>query len=436
MGRLTADHSRIRQLAEQAGEPLTDCILKALKKGFVEREEDPVTLFAACPNSEAVARASIRAARKHNAPIKYAATLNQVDLDGGYTRWTQQEFMDLVRDEVDSSGFEGPVIVALDHGGPWLKDKQTIENWPLEQAMQGVKDSLAACIDAGYDLLHIDPTVDRTLDKGQAIAIKTVVERTVELIEHAERHRRGKGLPRISYEVGTEEVHGGLADISTFRKFLNGLREGLKVQGLEDVWPCFVVGKVGTDLHTTLFDPVVAETLVKNAAEYGSFIKGHYTDGVENPEAYPESEMGGANVGPEFTEAEYFSLKKLAMSESEFVGQGKLGSESGLMEALENAVVASGRWEKWRQAAERGKDFSELAPERREWLVRTGCRYIWTDPGVLEARRQLYANLSGMGIDAENEVIDGIIRAMDKYFEKFNLSGTIPRIEKELEEGL
>ena len=182
MGRNTADRSRIRQLAEQAGQPLTDMILKALKKGVVERDETPATLFAACPNSEAVTRAAIRAAKKHNAPIKYAATLNQVDNDGGYTRWTQQEFVDLVKDEVDSSGFEGPVIIALDHGGPWLKDKQTIEKWPLEKAMQGVKDSLVACIDAGYDLLHIDPTVDRTLAEGETINIDVVAERTVEMI--------------------------------------------------------------------------------------------------------------------------------------------------------------------------------------------------------------------------------------------------------------
>ncbi len=328
------------------------------------------------------------------------------------------------------------MIVALDHGGPWLKDKQTIEKWPLERAMQGVKDSLTACIDAGYDLLHIDPTVDRTLARGETISIDTVSGRTGEMINHAERHRRSKDLPRISYEVGTEEVHGGLADMNTFRRFLKGLRQGLDKCGLQDVWPCFIVGKVGTDLHTTLFDPVVASELVKTAAEYGSFIKGHYTDGVENPEDYPQSGMGGANVGPEFTEAEYFSLKKLTMSEGEFVRQGKLESESGLMQALEDAVVASGRWEKWRQAGEQGKKFSELAEERREWLVRTGCRYIWTAGGVLEARGQLYANMSAMGIDAEAEVIGDIARSMDKYFEKFNLTGTIPMIEKELEAGL
>ena len=435
MKRKTADNSRIRQLAEKAGRPLADAVLQALKKS-AGRGAPRVTLFAACPNSEAVTRAAIRGALGAGAPIKFAATLNQVDLDGGYTGWTQAEFMALVQDEVDRSGFSGPVIVALDHGGPWLKDKQSIEHWPLEKAMQGVKDSLIACAEAGYDLLHVDPTVDRTLPAGKTIAIQTVVERTVELIVHTEKHRRQRGLPPISYEVGTEEVHGGLADLGTFRNFLQGLKEGLKSHGLTDVWPCFVVGKVGTDLHTSLFDPEVAGTLVRIAAEWGSFIKGHYTDSVENPEAYPASGMGGANVGPEFTEAEYNSLKKYCAEEEKLLAAGRLKEKSGLLQSLEDAVVASRRWEKWRLADERDKPFSQLSRERREWLVRTGCRYIWTDPNVLKARKKLYAGLSGLGIDAESGVIGDIVRVMDKYFDKFNLKGTLGRIEKELEAGL
>lgn len=435
MNQNSADRSRIRIMAEKAGIPLVDAVLKALKKG-TGRGEKPVTIFAACPNSEAVARAAIRAARRAGAPIKFAATLNQVDLDGGYTGWTQERFIDLVRDEVRRSGFPGPVMVALDHGGQWLKDRQAIEGWTLEQATAGVKQSLAACIDAGYDLLHVDPTVDKNLPAGKAIAIETVIERTVELIVHAENHRRSKGLPRISYEVGTEEVHGGLADMSVFRRFLEGLKNGLALEGLADVWPCFVVGKVGTDLHTTLFDPVVAGTLVAEAGKWGSMIKGHYSDSVQNPEAYPSSGMGGANVGPEFTEAEYRCLKELCATEEKLVAESALQSGSGLAGALRNAVVRSGRWEKWRLEDEQGLPFDQIAPERQEWLVRTGCRYIWTDPGVLEARARLYDNLSSQGIDADTEVIEAIIAVMDKYFKAFNLEGTIERIEKELEAGL
>ena len=432
MTQRTPDKSRIRQLCENRGIPVVDAVLKALKAGADEGEK-PVTIFAACPNSEAVAKASIRAAHRADAPIKFAATLNQVDTDGGYTRWTQAEFMEVVRNEVAATGYRGPAMVALDHGGQWLKDKQTIEKWTLEQATEGVKKSLEACIDAGYDLLHIDPTVDKTLPKGEIISIDVVCERTIDLIVHAEKFRRAKGYPRISYEVGTEEVHGGLADMKVFERFLNGLKDGLKANGLEDIWPCFVVGKVGTDLHTTLFDPEVAKLLVTTAARWGSFIKGHYSDSVENPEDYPKSGMGGANVGPEFTEAEYAALAELTVKENELVSAGKLAQNSGVPEALKNAVVRSRRWEKWRLEDEQGLDFNSLKAERQEWLIRTGCRYIWTEPDVLEARGRLYSQLDSQGIAAEDYVIDEIVKVMDKYFKTFNLYGTIERIEKRLE---
>ena len=49
---------------------------------------------------------------------------------------------------------------------------------PLDQAMHEVKLSLTACLEAGYALLHIDPTVDRTLPPGQAPTVPVVVART------------------------------------------------------------------------------------------------------------------------------------------------------------------------------------------------------------------------------------------------------------------
>lgn len=426
-----ADSSPIRTRSEEAGLPVADAMLRALQRSFAD--EGPVpTVLAICPNSEAVVKASMLAAREAQAPLFFAATLNQVDLDGGYTGWTQQRFVALARELAATAGYSGPVVVGLDHGGPWLKDVHTREQWPFERAMQGVKDSLAACLDAGYDLLHVDPTVDRTLPPGAPMPIDLVIERTLELIEFSEAHRQGKGLPPVSYEVGTEEVHGGLADMNTFRRFLDGLKAGLAARDLQDVWPCFVVGKVGTDLHTTLFDPKVARGLVEAARPYGSSIKGHYSDSVANPEAYPEAGMGGANVGPEFTEAEYQALAQLARSEDDLAARGRIGAKSDLMAALRGAVVASGRWEKWRLPDEQGKSFDDLSPERQGWLVRTGCRYIWAEPSVLEARKRLYANLTAAGEPGEEAVLRAIADVMHKYFRAFRCANTLGPIEAAL----
>ena len=426
-----ADGSSIRRQAEAEGRPLADVILRALREGFAGEDSVP-TILAVCPNSEAVVKASMLAAKEARAPLFFAATLNQVDLDGGYTGWTQKAFVELARREAAAAGYEGPVIVGLDHGGPWLKDVQTREKWPLERAMEGVKDSLAACLDAGYDLLHVDPTVDRTLPPDQPMPIDLVIERTLELMEFAESHRREKGLPPVSYEVGTEEVHGGLADMGVFGRFLDGLKVGLEERGFPEVWPCFVVGKVGTDLHTTEFDPAVARRLTEAAARYGSVIKGHYTDSVSNPEAYVEAGMGGANVGPEFTEAEYEALETLAEREAELAPAGKVTIPSRIMEALRDAVVASGRWEKWRLAEEEGKGFDELPAERQGWLVRTGCRYIWANPEVATARRKLYANMETAGEPGEERVLGAIARVMQKYFRAFRLNGSLKAIEEAL----
>ena len=379
------------------------------------------TLFAACPNSLSVIKASFRAAKRNNAPIYFATTLNQVDCDGGYTGMTQGEFTKILRREAAAVHYEGPYIVAIDHGGPWLKDKQSIERWSTEQAMEGVKKSYEAALLAGYDLIHVDPTVDIFLPKGEIIDIHIVAKRTVELIAHAEAFRKAHSLPPISYEVGTEEVHGGLADPKTFDTFLIDLKAGLAAEGLSDVWPCFIVGKVGTDLHTTTFDPDVAKELTAKVRPYGSYIKGHYTDDVSNPEAYPMSGMGAANVGPEFTMNEYDALAELEQEEIKHFEAGSIPQLSHITRVLWQQVYESGRWKKWLHGDEVGKDLSEVSSERQLWLVKTGCRYIWQKAETLVARQLLYDNLKYVGVNAEEVVLMRIEHNMDKYYRAFNL---------------
>lgn len=373
-----------------------------------------VTLLAVCPNSEAVTRAALEVSLEANTPMLFAATLNQVDREGSYTKWTPESFTRFIRDHSEAIGLEAPGLACLDHGGPWLKDHHTNAGFTLEETMNEVKKSLEACIDAGYALLHIDPTVDRTLPPGTSVPVELVVERTIELIEHAETYRKGHGKPRISYEVGTEEVHGGLADMTVFKSFLSGLEEGLRSKGLDDAWPCFVVGKVGTDLGTTFFDPDVAAELTATVKPYGSLIKGHYSDYVANPHLYPLSQMGGANVGPELPAEEYIALENLVQLER------LLRKDSGFDLALKDAVVTSGRWKKWLKPREQGADFDALEDNRKQWLLRTCSRYVWTDESVQGARADLYHNVQEYR-NADRFVIWRIKTAIMKYVHAFNL---------------
>jgi D-tagatose-1,6-bisphosphate aldolase subunit GatZ/KbaZ len=415
-------NKELRERAALAGLPLVDYILKRirdLESGTGVKR----TLFAACPNSFSVIRAALTSAKRCDAPVKFAATLNQVDLDGGYTGLTQAEFVNTIRVLARNLHVTSPVIIAIDHGGPWLKDLHSRENWPYAKTMAAVKKSFEAAILAGYDLIHVDPTVDISSGVGNTIKIDVVADRTLELIEHAEIFRRRNNLSRISYEVGTEEVHGGLADLNIFKRFLELLKQGLVQRKLPDVWPCFVVGKVGTDLHTTTFDPQVARQLTEIAKSYGSLIKGHYSDNVTNPEAYPESGMGAANIGPEFTEREYDGLIELEHIENDLFTEGRIPKPSLIKKKLWESVVNSERWRKWLHEDENPEDFYANTSERQEWLIKTGCRYVWENPEIISARARLYQNIGMQGTDAARIVESSIEGAMDRYFYKFNLAG-------------
>jgi hypothetical protein len=270
-----------------------------------------------------------------------------------------------------------------------------------------------------------------------------VIDRTVELIEHAERERQRLGLSPIAYEVGTEEVHGGLVDYRNFETFIEGLRAGLGARGLEHAWPCFIVGKVGTDLHTSDFAPEAARRLFDIVSPLGSLIKGHYTDWVSNPSDYPIHGMGGANIGPEFTAEEYLALADLCAREEDLRRGRRTLEPSNFMAVLEKAVYDSGRWQKWLLPDERREYLDEgraegtnkrkardghsqqiweaLSPERRSWLTQTGARYIWTAPPVVAGRRTLYRNLSAVMADPHQVVVDRIARCMEKYVVAFHL---------------
>ncbi len=380
-----------------------------------------MTLLAVCPNSEAVLEAAVKAAAKNQSIMLFAATLNQVDTDGGYTGWTPAIFVEKMWAYKEKYACHDVLYPCLDHGGPWLKDIDTLNKLSFEATFEHVKNSISACIKAGYSLLHIDPTVDRSLKPGEIITIEKVVSRTVELIKFAEQMREENQLPTISYEVGTEEVHGGMVDLANFERFISLLHEKMAANGLSHVWPCFFVAQVGTDLHTTKFDKEAAHAIYQKLYPNSSLAKGHYSDWVENPEEYPQSGMGGANVGPEFTAEEFLALKDLSDKEIDLCKKDHNLQSSEFMGVLKNAVIISDRWKKWLQPNEIGNNFDDLDVKRQLWLMQTGSRYIWTTPHVVEARKKLYSNLQPIMLDPHQFIVDRIVGVIEKYLGHFNL---------------
>ena len=389
-----------------------------------EQGKPSITLLAVCPNSLAVLEAAVRVAVRNRSIMLFAATLNQVDFESSYTGWTPKDFVRQMHDYANKYHWEGPLYPCLDHGGPWLKDLHTLSRLSYPETMEKVKKSITACIQAGYKLLHIDTTVDRTLAVDQPLRLDIVVDRTVDLIGHAEYIRSTNGLPKVGYEVGTEEIHGGLVDINQFEDFLWLLQDQLNKKNLQHCWPCLFVAQIGTDLHTTMFKRETARRLYLILAPYRSMVKGHYTDWVENPEDYPATGIGAANVGPEFTAEEFMALIELEAQEREVIKNTQV-HPSNFMETLQTVVVESGRWEKWLLPNERGFTYRDLSAQRRDWLIKTSSRYVWTNEQVVTARNVLYCNLEEKIKDPHDYVVEKIARAIEKYILAFNLQNSI-----------
>jgi tagatose-1,6-bisphosphate aldolase non-catalytic subunit AgaZ/GatZ len=180
-------------------------------------------------------------------------------------------------------------------------------------------------------------------------------------------------------------------------------------------WPSFVVGNIGTALHTTYFDPLMAHRLVGMVRPYATLVKGHYTDHVTAPADYPVLGIGGANIGPGLTEVEVEALLDVA---------DRVRAQGGtpdIEDVLFDAVVDSGRWTKWLLSGEEDVPFERLPAERQAWLVRTGCRYVWTEPAVQEARSALYDQVEDL--DAQQYVEGRLQQSIRCYLRAFNLIG-------------
>jgi hypothetical protein len=95
------------------------------------------------------------------------------------------------------------------------------------------------------------------------------------------------------------------------------------------------------------------------------------------------------------------------------------------MPTLQRVVVESGRWKKWLLSGEESLPFEELSPARKDWLLKTGSRYIWMNEEVTAARTGLYRNLRDRKIDPDNYVVEKITLAIEKYIKAFNLQNAL-----------
>lgn len=417
--------------------------IKSVVEGLLNLQEsgDSATILGIGPMSRNAVQAALELSKDDDYPVMFIASRNQVDKDefgGGYVNgWDQFRFAKAVEEVAEKIDYDNLCYLCRDHGGPWQRDKERDEHLPEEEAMRIGKESYLADIEAGFDLLMIDPTKD-PFERGKVIPLETVINRTVDLIEYCEKARKERNLPEIGYEVGTEETNGGLTSTETYETFINRLEEELTSKDLP--MPTFIVGQTGTLVRKTEqageFNFDNAYELAEMAKKYKVGLKEHNGDYLDDVSLlmHVPSQITATNVAPQYGTEETRAYLKLAAVEQELADKKLINSPSKTYEVLLNHAIKSERWRKWMVGDQVNLTIEEIVNDKElsNEILDIAGHYTFNNDEVKDEIEKLYKNLEKHHIKGQRFVIDHIKRPIRDYAEAYNLTGVTTRIKNQL----
>lgn len=395
------------------------------------------TMIGIGPMSHTLIKASMLLAKEKDFPLMFIASRNQVDADelgGGYVcNWDQKRFAEAIAQVAKENNFDGLYYLCRDHGGPWQRDNERNAHLPEEEAMALGKKSYKYDLENGFDLLHIDPTKDPYI-VGKVIDMDVNLNRTIELIETAEKERKKMNLPPISYEVGTEETNGGLTSSENYEAFIKKLNEKLDEKNLPH--PAFIVGNTGTLTRLTEnvghVDPTSCKNLSSIAKKYHVGLKEHNGDYLDDAILlqHPAWGVTAMNVAPEFGTVETQAYLKLAEVEDSLYEEGLINDKSNIALILTTEAVKSGRWKKWMVDGKDKLSVEEILQDKElaRLITEISGHYTFNNPAVKTEIAKLYANLNQSGVDGELYVVNKIKDSIDRYVKCFNLEGLTSKL--------
>lgn len=370
------------------------------------------TLLGVGPMSINCVDATIELANEHEVPILLIASRRQIDSEefgGGYVNnWSTAEFARYVIDRDK----KGKILLARDHGGPWQNSKEKDSNFSLRRAMESAKSSYRADIEAGFQVLHIDPSVDI---HGQP-DIDEVLDRVFDLYEFCWHQAQQLGQ-EVIFEIGTEEQSGSTNSQEELDYTLNSVQQFCRKNNLPQ--PTFVVIQCGTrvmetrnvgsfDLPLRVADELPAEIQLPKMIEicnrYGIFMKEHNTDYLSDAalQWHPRLGIHAANVAPEFGVTETRAL--IAVLENN--GLSKL-AENFLQLAFD-----SHKWDKWMIENTRATD--------RDRSIIAG-HYVFSKPECVELKAEASRHLKLKGVDLNDYLKQEVKQGILRYLRNFRL---------------
>ena len=367
------------------------------------------TLLGVGPMSKNCVDASIELAEQYKTPLMLIASRRQIDSEqfgGGYVEnWSTRQFADYVR----TKDINKNIILARDHGGPWQNELEKSQNMNLEDAMKSAKDSYKADIDAGFHMLHIDPSVDIHSQPN----VDQILERVYELYDFCWSYAMQKNQD-IIFEIGTEEQSGSNNSQEELEYTLEKMSKFCKNNKMP--FPSFVVIQAGTRVMETKnmgsFDsPIrIAKELppeiqipqmINICNKHGIFMKEHNTDylSTESLKWQPRLGIHAANIAPEFGVAETKA----------FIDTLKEGCYTHLLDEFLKISYESMKWEKWML-----KDTDASDTDR---AIIAG-HYIFSSDEFIELKAKASSKIDNLDSYLKSKVKESIFR----YMKAFNLA--------------
>jgi tagatose-1,6-bisphosphate aldolase non-catalytic subunit AgaZ/GatZ len=370
------------------------------------------TLLGAGPMSKNCVDAVIELANDYEIPVLLVASRRQIEaetLGGGYVNgWHTAAFAQYVTDR----DRKGKVILARDHGGPWQHDRDRVERVSLRRAMESAKRSYQTDIESGFEILHIDTSVDvHGIPK-----IEDILERAYELYEYcwttAQRYQRD-----VVFEIGTEEQSGSTHTQEELEYVLHEMTRFCRKNHLPS--PSFVVIQTGTRVMETRnvgsFDSPVrivnelpaeiqVPKMIETCRRYHVFMKEHNTDYLSDDALawHPKLGIHSANVAPEFGVAETRALLKT-------FEQHHLHD---LADEFVNLAEKSRKWEKWM--------LPDTSATRLDRALIAG-HYVFSDERCLDLKSRAQERLDAKGISLDFFLKEEVKGCIMRYLQHFRL---------------
>ena len=373
---------------------------------------DRKTLLGVGPMSKNCVDAVINISGKHDLYVMLVASRRQIEcaaMGGGYVNnWTTEDFASYVID----CDKKGKVVLCRDHGGPWQHPGEVRERLSSRRAMESAKRSFEVDIKCGFEIVHIDTS----LEINGSLTVDDAVDRACELYEHCHKFAVIHGK-EIEFEIGTEEQSGLGGSLDESKLILDRICGFCDQNNLKR--PLFVVLQTGTRtiedrnigslqselrVKGELAPEIQLPLLTKMCDRYGVNLKEHNGDYLSDEclEWHPRIGINAMNVAPEFGVIESRALLEL-------MEEYGLKSEYSIFTDL---VAQSDKWVKWSLPEK------EYSPR---WKAEIAGHYFFSSEIGREVIGRSRVILAEKGVDYDMFVRKRLEDAISRYCKHLRL---------------